>query len=65
MRQKKESKLVLASAPIEKRGRYAKHSRRLLIDNDFAFSGEKTSDYYTGCPCVLTIIIRHAKSWLM
>lgn len=46
----------LAPAPIGRKGRPAKHGRRLSIETDFALSEEKIGDYYTGVRCVLTII---------
>lgn len=39
-----------------KRGRPAKHGRRLSIYADFILSDEKIGDYYTGCRRVLTNI---------
>ena len=46
----------LAPAPTGKKGRPAKHGRRLSIDEDFALSDRKVGDYYTGCRRVLTNI---------
>lgn len=46
----------LAPSPTGKRGRPAKHGRRLSIDKDFALSSEKVGGYYTGCRRVLTNI---------
>ena len=46
----------LAPAPTGKRGRPAKHGRRLSIDADFALSDRKIGGYYTGCRRVLTNI---------
>ena len=46
----------LPSAPTGKKGRPAKHGRRLSIDNDFILSSEKVGGYYTGCRHVLTNI---------
>ena len=46
----------LAPAPTGKKGRPAKHGRRLSIDKDFILSDEKVGDYYTGCRRVLTNI---------
>ncbi len=46
----------LPPAPTGKKGRPAKHGRRLSIDSDFTLSGEKAGDYYTGCRRVLTNI---------
>ena len=45
-----------APAPTGKKGRPAKHGRRLSIDTDFNLSDEKVGDYYTGCRRVLTNI---------
>ena len=46
----------LPPAPTGKKGRPAKHGRRLSIDSDFILSREKVGDYYTGCRPVLTNI---------
>ena len=46
----------LAPARTGKRGRPAKHGRRLSIDTDFSLSDERVGDYYTGCRRVLTNI---------
>ena len=46
----------LAPAPTGKRGRPAKHGRRLSIAADFTLSSEKVGEYYTGCRRVLTNI---------
>ena len=46
----------LPPAPTGKKGRPAKHGRRLSIDSDFTLSREKAGDYYTGCRLVLTNI---------
>lgn len=46
----------LAPLPTGKRGRPAKHGRRLSIDSDFILSNEKVGDYYTGYRRVLTNI---------
>ena len=46
----------LAPAPTGKKGRPAKHGRRLCIDKDFALSDRKVGGYYTGCRRVLTNI---------
>ena len=46
----------LPPAPTGKRGRPAKHGRRLSIDTDFALSDRKIGGYYTGCRRVLTNI---------
>ncbi len=42
--------------PTGKKGRPAKHGRRLSIDSDFVLSDEKVGDYYTGCRRVRTNI---------
>ena len=44
----------LAPQPTGRKGRPAKHGRRLSIDSDFVLSDEKAGDHYTGChisPC--------------
>ena len=46
----------LAPQPTGRKGRPAKHGRRLSIESDFVLSGEKVVDYYTGCRRVLTNI---------
>ena len=46
----------LAPLPTGKKGRPAKHGRRLSIDSDFTLSAEKVGDYYTGYRRVLTNI---------
>ena len=46
----------LAPLPTGKKGRPAKHGRRLSIDSDFILSAEKVGDYYTGYRRVLTNI---------
>ncbi len=46
----------LAPVSTGKRGRPAKHGRRLSIDTDFALSDRKVGGYYTGCRRVLTNI---------
>ena len=46
----------LAPQPTGRKGRPAKHGRRLSIDSDFVLSEEKIGDYYTGCRRVLTNI---------
>ena len=46
----------LAPLPTGKKGRPAKHGRRLSINSDFTLSGEKVGDYYTGYRRVLTNI---------
>ena len=38
----------LALAHTGRRGRPAKHGKRLLVETDFTFFNEKTGDYYTG-----------------
>ena len=37
-------------------GRPAKHGKRLSVETDFTFSGEKIGDYYTGVRRVFTRI---------
>ena len=46
----------LAPKPTGRKGRPAKHGRRLSIWDDFVLSDEKTGDYYTGIRRVLTNI---------
>ena len=46
----------LPPAKTGKRGRPAKHGRRLSIHEDFSLSDKKVGDYYTGCRRVLTNI---------
>ena len=46
----------LAPLPTGKKGRPAKHGRRLSIDSGFTLSAEKVGDYYTGYRRVLTNI---------
>lgn len=46
----------LAPAPTGRKGRPAKHGRRLSIEEDFVLSDEKIGDYYTGVRRVLTNI---------
>ena len=46
----------LAPQPTGKKGRPAKHGRRLSIDSDFILSAEKVGGYYTGYRRVLTNI---------
>ena len=46
----------LAPAPTGKKGRPAKHGKRLSIDDDFTLSDEKISGYYIGVRHVLTNI---------
>ena len=43
----------LALAQTGRRGRPAKHGKRLSVETDFTFSNEKTGDYYTGVRRVL------------
>ena len=38
----------LAPARTGRRGRPAKHGKRLSVETDFTFSDEKIGDYYTG-----------------
>ena len=38
----------LAPARTGRRGRPAKHGKRLSVETDFTFSNEKIGDYYTG-----------------
>ena len=44
----------LASVRTGRRGRPAKHGKRLSVETDFTFSNEKIGDYYTGAQRVLT-----------
>ncbi len=44
----------LAPKPTRRKGRPAKHGRRLSVWDDFVLSDEKTEDYYTGVRRVLT-----------
>ena len=44
----------LAPQPAGKKGRPAKHGKRLSPDNDFTLSGEKVGEYYIGARRVLT-----------
>lgn len=44
----------LAPAPTGRRGRPAKHGKRLSIEDDFALSAEKVGDYFIGVRRVLT-----------
>ena len=44
----------LALAPTGRKGRPAKHGKRLSIETDFILSDEKVGDYYTGMRRVLT-----------
>ena len=46
----------LAPQPTGKRGRPAKHGRRLSVERDFTLSGEKICGYYIGTRRVLTNI---------
>ena len=46
----------LPPEPTGKRGRPAKHGRRLSVRDDFTLSDEKIGDYYTGVRRVLTNI---------
>ena len=46
----------LAPQPTGKRGRPAKHGRRLWVERDFTLSGEKICGYYIGTRRVLTNI---------
>ena len=39
--------VMYASAHTGRRGRPAKHGKRLSVETDFAFSNEKIGDYYT------------------
>ena len=45
-----------ATTRTGRRGRPAKHGRRLSVETDFTFSNEKIGDYYTGIRRVLTKI---------
>lgn len=44
----------LAPVHTGRRGRPAKHGKRLSVETDFTFSNEKIGDYYTGARRVLT-----------
>ncbi len=44
----------LTPAPTGRKGRHAKHGKRLSIETDFILSNEKVGDYYTGMRRVLT-----------
>ena len=44
----------LPPAPTGRKGRPAKHGKRLSIEDDFVLSNEKIGDYYTGVRRVLT-----------
>ena len=46
----------LAPARTGRRGRPAKHGKRLSVETEFTFSNEKIGDYYTGVRRVLTKI---------
>ena len=46
----------LAPAHTGRRGRPAKHGKRLSVETDFTFSDEKIGDYYTGVRRVFTRI---------
>ena len=46
----------LAPAHTGRRGRPAKHGKRLSVETDFTFSNEKIGDYYTGVRRVLAKI---------
>ena len=50
------SKLFDHAAHTGRRGRPAKHGKRLSVENDFTFSNEKTGSYYTGVRRVITKI---------
>ena len=43
-----------APAHTGRRGRPAKHGKRLSVETDFAFSNEKIGDYYIGAHRVIT-----------
>ena len=43
-----------AHAHTGRRGRPAKHGKRLSVETDFAFSNEKIGDYYIGAHRVIT-----------
>ena len=43
-----------APAHTDRRGRPAKHGKRLSVETDFAFSNEKIGDYYIGAHRVIT-----------
>ena len=44
----------LAPAPTGRKGRHAKHGKRLSADDDFTLSDEKINGYYIGVRRVLT-----------
>ena len=44
----------LAPAQTGRRGRPAKHGKRLSVETDFTFSNEKIGDYYIGAHRVIT-----------
>ena len=46
----------LEPARTDRRGRPAKHGKRLSVETDFTFSNEKIGDYYIGSRRVLTKI---------
>ena len=46
--------VMYASAHTGRRGRPAKHGKRLSVETDFAFSNEKIGDYYIGAHRVIT-----------
>ena len=50
------SKLFDHAAQTGRRGRPAKHGKRLSVETNFTFSNEKIGDYYTGARRVLTEI---------
>ena len=45
---------MYAPAHTGRRGRPAKHGKRLSVETDFAFSNEKIGDYYIGAHRVIT-----------
>ncbi len=54
----------LAPQPAGKKGRPAKHGKRLSPDNDFTLSDEKVGEYYIGARRVLTNLLGRGKSSL-
>lgn len=48
--------VIYDPAPTDRKGRPAKHGRRLPVEEDFTLSDEKIGDYYTGVRRVLTNI---------
>ena len=46
--------VMYAPAHTGRRGRPAKHGKRLSVETDFAFSNEKIGDYYIGAHRVIT-----------